>query len=104
MDSRIIAIHKVIDRMYKDRFEGLLRDYRVSFVDDTRAIIDVYLDDVVYRESMKDESHDGGWFATKELEDKISKILGYLGYTDVQFRTALSNEIDYSEWVEMYNY
>ena len=89
MTNSIEVVKKVIDGLYVDVVDGLLKDYKVEENPFQGIIVHVLIDTEAY---WKDpESGYGGWFNYNEMEKRIKSIMKYVGVNDVKIKPYMDD-------------
>jgi hypothetical protein len=91
MDSITSAVSKVIDSLYQDVTEGLIRDYVViKNPEDDSINIHILMNMKSYWED--NENGRGGFYNVMEMKKRIKAILKYISVNDVNFHLYLDDD------------
>ena len=91
MDNITSAVSKVIDSLYQDVTEGLIRDYVViKNPEDDTINIHILMNMKSYWED--NENGRGGFYNVMEMKKRIKAILKYISVNDVNFHLYLDDD------------
>lgn len=91
MDNITSAVSKVIDSLYQDVTEGLIRDYVViKNPEDDSINIHILMNMKSYWEDNEDGN--GGFYNVMEMKKRIKAILKYISVNDVNFHLYLDDD------------
>ena len=91
MDNITSAVSKVIDSLYQDVTEGLIRDYVViKDPEDDSINIHILMNMKSYWED--NENGRGGFYNVMEMKRRIKEILKYISVSDVNFHLYLDDD------------
>ena len=91
MDNITSAVSKVIDSLYQDVTEGLIRDYVViKNPEDDSINIHILMNMKSYW--VDNENGRGGFYNVMEMKRRIKEILKYISVNDVNFHLYLDDD------------
>ena len=94
MDNITSAVSKVIDSLYQDVTEGLIRDY-VVIKDPEDGFINIHILMNMKSYWEDNENGRGGYFNVMEMKKRIKDILKYISVNYVNFNLYLDdNPVD----------
>lgn len=104
MEINSTVIKKLVDALFEEPFEGIIReikfDVRKSATGKIFVDIHILLNDEVYRKSMSRGA--GGFFAVVKINERLESILKYLPISGVDhFRYMDSSEEDMQKWNQL---
>ena len=91
MDNITSAVGKVIDSLYQDVTEGLIRDY-VVIKDPEDDSINIHILINMKSYWLDNESGHGGFHNVIEMKKRIKEILKYISVNDVKFHLYLDDD------------
>ena len=91
MDNITSAVSKVIDSLYQDVTEGLIRDY-VVIKDREDDSINIHI--LMNMKSYWEDNENGraGFYNVMEMKKRIKSILKYISVSDVNFHLYLDDD------------
>ena len=91
MDNITSAVSKVIDSLYQDVTEGLIRDY-VVIKDPEDDSINIHI--LMNMKSYWEDNENGraGFYNVMEMKKRIKSILKYISVSDVNFHLYLDDD------------
>lgn len=89
MANSIEVVRKVIDGLYVDVVDGLLKDYKVEDNPFQGMLIHVLIDTDAYWKG--GPSGYGGWYNLRDMENKLRSILKYVGVNNAQIRVYMDD-------------
>ena len=94
MDNKSQIVRKVMDHLYVDPTEGLLKDYRV--VEDPYRIYDVIIHVLINTDSYWNggPSGYGGWYNLRDMEERIKSIMKYVGINKVEIKVYMDDSME----------
>lgn len=102
MDKEYIAISKLINRLYTDKYNALAA-WEVGYVAyNTLVGKEVSIHLLFDSEKQKDESDISAADNILKVEDKFRTILKYLNYNKVYFKHYYTSDIDVADFMAMF--
>ena len=94
MNNTEQIVRKVMDGLYVDPTEGLLKDYRV--VEDPYGIYDVIIHVLINTKSYWDGGPSGysGWYNLRDMEERIKSIMKYVGINKVDIKVYMDDSVE----------
>lgn len=107
MEINSVVIRKLVDTLFVEPFEGMIREMKFDVRKSAtgRIFVDIHtlINDEVYRKSMsKGAVPEGGFLAVMKMNERLESILKYLPISDVDhFRYLDSSEEDMQKWNQL---